>query len=88
MYLVSFGHCSDMSSFLFLTKITFSSFIMYYRAFISKSFYPIIMAMSHISGGGCDVELLESIDAFEEKHKSWGLDSLSEKVYLLTPKAH
>ncbi len=46
------------------------------------------MAMSDISGGGCDIELLESVDAFEEKHKSWGLDSLSEKVYLLTPKAH
>lgn len=43
--------------------------------------------MSHISGGGCDIELLESVDAFEEKHKSWGLDSLSEKVYLLTPKS-
>ncbi|KTG36258.1 hypothetical protein cypCar_00001927 [Cyprinus carpio] len=38
-------------------------------------------------GGGCDIELLESVDAFEEKHKSWGLDSLTEKVYLLTPKA-
>ncbi len=75
-----------MSSCLFLRCFHHSLCII--QAFISKSFYPIIMAMSHISGGGCDIELLESVDAFEEKHKSWGLDSLSEKVYLLTPKAH
>uniref|UniRef100_A0A671N7U9 Probable thiopurine S-methyltransferase n=1 Tax=Sinocyclocheilus anshuiensis TaxID=1608454 RepID=A0A671N7U9_9TELE len=39
-------------------------------------------------GGGCDIELLESVDAFGEKYKSWGLDSLIEEVYLLTLKAH
>lgn len=45
------------------------------------------MTMSHISGSGCDIELLESVDAFDEKFKSWGLDSMTEKVYLLTLKA-
>ncbi|KTF84862.1 hypothetical protein cypCar_00034839 [Cyprinus carpio] len=38
-------------------------------------------------GGGCDIELLESVDAFGEKYKSVGLDSLTEKVYLLSLKA-
>lgn len=43
--------------------------------------------MSYVSGGGCDIELLESVDAFGEKYKSVGLDSLTEKVYLLSLKA-
>ncbi|XP_026087834.1 probable thiopurine S-methyltransferase [Carassius auratus] len=38
-------------------------------------------------GGGCDIELLESVDAFVEKYRSLGLDSLTEKIYLLTLKA-
>ncbi|KAF4074100.1 hypothetical protein AMELA_G00250680 [Ameiurus melas] len=38
-------------------------------------------------GDACDIEVVQSKDAFEEKHKAWGLDSLLEKLYLLTLKA-
>ncbi|XP_017310684.1 probable thiopurine S-methyltransferase [Ictalurus punctatus] len=38
-------------------------------------------------GDACDIELVQRKDAFEEKHKAWGLDSLLEKLYLLTLKA-
>ncbi|KAI4891663.1 hypothetical protein NFI96_024425 [Prochilodus magdalenae] len=38
-------------------------------------------------GEACDIELLQDADCFEEKHKAWGIDSLLEKVYLLTPKS-
>ncbi|XP_051526508.1 probable thiopurine S-methyltransferase [Myxocyprinus asiaticus] len=37
-------------------------------------------------GGACDIELLQCVDGFEEKHKTWGLESMTEKVYLLTLK--
>ncbi|XP_050992869.1 probable thiopurine S-methyltransferase [Labeo rohita] len=43
--------------------------------------------VKNLFGSGCDIELLESVDAFDEKFKSWGLDSMTEKVYLLTLKA-
>ncbi|XP_056596724.1 probable thiopurine S-methyltransferase isoform X2 [Triplophysa dalaica] len=36
--------------------------------------------------GACDIELLQSADGFEERHRAWGIDYLTEKVYLLTPK--
>ncbi|XP_053347408.1 probable thiopurine S-methyltransferase [Clarias gariepinus] len=39
-------------------------------------------------GNACDIELVRSEDAFEERHKAWGIDSLLEKVYLLSPKAN
>ncbi|XP_055076391.2 probable thiopurine S-methyltransferase [Misgurnus anguillicaudatus] len=34
----------------------------------------------------CDIELLQTVDGFEERHRSWGIDSLTEKLYFLTPK--
>nr|Q504A5.1 RecName: Full=Probable thiopurine S-methyltransferase; Short=Thiopurine methyltransferase [Danio rerio]AAH95104.1 Zgc:109981 protein [Danio rerio]AAI64326.1 Zgc:109981 protein [Danio rerio] len=39
-----------------------------------------------VFGGSCNIDLLQSVDGFEEKHRSWGLDSLTEKLYLLTTK--
>ncbi|KAA0710303.1 putative thiopurine S-methyltransferase [Triplophysa tibetana] len=36
--------------------------------------------------GACDIELLQTADGFEERHRAWGIDNLTEKVYLLTPK--
>ncbi|CAM4630673.1 unnamed protein product [Leuciscus chuanchicus] len=38
-------------------------------------------------GAHCIIELVQAIDGFEERHKAWGLDSLTEKVHLLSPKA-
>ncbi|KAG1971961.1 thiopurine S-methyltransferase [Pimephales promelas] len=43
--------------------------------------------LKNIFGGGCVIELVQAMDGFEEKHRSWGLDSLTEKLYLLSPKA-
>lgn len=40
------------------------------------------------SGNACEVELLQSADAFTERHKSWGLDFLTENVFLLTTKSN
>ncbi|TRY93741.1 hypothetical protein DNTS_028773 [Danionella cerebrum] len=37
-------------------------------------------------GGGCEIELLQEDDVFGEKYKSWGLDSMIEKVYRLVLK--
>lgn len=37
-------------------------------------------------GSACKIECLEEADAFEERHRSWGIDSLVEKLYLLTEK--
>ncbi|KAG5842681.1 hypothetical protein ANANG_G00180190 [Anguilla anguilla] len=36
-------------------------------------------------GRTCDIQLLDSADAFADKHRAWGVDYLIEKVYLLTP---
>ncbi|CAK6441382.1 unnamed protein product [Pipistrellus nathusii] len=37
-------------------------------------------------GSACNCQCLEKVDAFEERHKSWGVDYLIEKLYLLTEK--
>ncbi|XP_062869128.1 probable thiopurine S-methyltransferase [Trichomycterus rosablanca] len=42
--------------------------------------------VKNLYGEAFDIELLQTADAFEERHKAWGIDSLTEKVYLLTPK--
>ncbi|XP_018587323.1 probable thiopurine S-methyltransferase [Scleropages formosus] len=42
----------------------------------------------NLFGSACDIELLQTEDSFEERHKSWGLDSLTEKVHLLTLKGN
>lgn len=34
----------------------------------------------------CKIHCLEKVDAFEERHKSWGIDYIFEKLYLLTEK--
>ncbi|XP_056335454.1 probable thiopurine S-methyltransferase [Danio aesculapii] len=39
-----------------------------------------------VFGGSCNIDLLQSVGGLEEKHRSWGLDSLTEKLYLLTTK--
>lgn len=44
--------------------------------------------VKQLYGGACDIELLQSVDSFSERHKAWGIDSLLEKVFLLTPKAN
>uniref|UniRef100_A0AAR2IPC4 thiopurine S-methyltransferase n=1 Tax=Pygocentrus nattereri TaxID=42514 RepID=A0AAR2IPC4_PYGNA len=43
-------------------------------------------AVQALYGEDCDIELLQAVDALEERHKAWGIDSLLEKVYLLTLK--
>ncbi|XP_058475311.1 probable thiopurine S-methyltransferase isoform X1 [Solea solea] len=37
-------------------------------------------------GNSCDIELVDSVDTFEERHRSWGLDYLTENIFLITPK--
>nr|XP_005159845.1 thiopurine S-methyltransferase isoform X1 [Danio rerio] len=39
-----------------------------------------------VFGGSCNIDLLQSVGGLEEGHKSWRLDSLTEKLYLLTTK--
>lgn len=82
MCLVSFGHCSDTCHLSYFLSCYLLCIIecLFFKASNDGS-------ISCIPGGSCDVELLQSVDGFEERHKSWGLDSLTEKVYLLTPKA-
>lgn len=41
---------------------------------------------SLIPGASCDIELLQSVDALTDRYKSWGLDSLTETVHLISPK--
>ncbi|KAM6185355.1 thiopurine S-methyltransferase isoform 2-T2 [Rhynchocyon petersi] len=38
------------------------------------------------SGTVCDMRCLENVDALEDRHRSWGIDSMFEKLYLLTEK--
>ncbi|KAG7317007.1 hypothetical protein KOW79_019305 [Hemibagrus wyckioides] len=45
-------------------------------------------AVKSLYGDSFNIELVQSRDAFGEKYKAWGIDSLLEKVYLLTPKAN
>ncbi|XP_034017245.1 probable thiopurine S-methyltransferase [Thalassophryne amazonica] len=41
----------------------------------------------HLFGNSCFIELLQSVDAFTEKAKAWGLTALTENVHLITPKS-
>lgn len=34
----------------------------------------------------CDVSLIDDTDAFEDKHRAWGLDWFREKLFLIQPK--
>lgn len=38
-------------------------------------------------GGSCDIETLQSVDALTDRQRGWGLDYLTEKVHLITPKS-
>ncbi|CAN9504235.1 unnamed protein product [Ophioblennius macclurei] len=38
-------------------------------------------------GGSCDIETLQSEDALMDRHREWGLQYLTEKVQLITPKS-
>ncbi|XP_062266455.1 probable thiopurine S-methyltransferase isoform X2 [Platichthys flesus] len=38
-------------------------------------------------GSRCDVERLQSVDAFTDRHRGWGLDSLTENLHLIRPKS-
>ncbi|XP_013889126.1 probable thiopurine S-methyltransferase isoform X2 [Austrofundulus limnaeus] len=41
----------------------------------------------NLFGDSCDLELLESVDALTDRHRAWGLDSLTENIHLITLKA-
>ncbi|XP_066572079.1 probable thiopurine S-methyltransferase isoform X2 [Amia ocellicauda] len=42
--------------------------------------------VNDLFGKACNIQPLESTDAFTEKQRSWGIDYLTEKVHLLTLK--
>ncbi|XP_029370117.1 probable thiopurine S-methyltransferase isoform X2 [Echeneis naucrates] len=41
----------------------------------------------NLFGSSCDIELLQSVDALTERQRAWGLDYLTENVYLITLKS-
>ncbi|XP_023620661.1 thiopurine S-methyltransferase isoform X2 [Myotis lucifugus] len=49
-------------------------------------FYVSDDEIERLFGSVCTCQCLEKVDAFEERHKSWGVDYLVEKLYLLTEK--
>lgn len=49
-------------------------------------FYVPDAEVRKLFGSVCSIQSLETVDALEERHKNWGLDSFVEKLYLLTPK--
>ncbi|XP_066233225.1 thiopurine S-methyltransferase [Saccopteryx leptura] len=49
-------------------------------------FYVSDAEIKRLFGSVCKTQCLEEVDVFEEKHKSWGIVSLVEKLYLLTEK--
>ncbi|XP_032103642.1 thiopurine S-methyltransferase isoform X1 [Sapajus apella] len=49
-------------------------------------FYVPQAEIERLFGKICNIHCLEKVDAFEERHKSWGIDYLFEKLYLLTEK--
>lgn len=49
-------------------------------------FYVPHAEIERLFGKICNIRCLEKVDAFEERHKSWGIDCLFEKLYLLTEK--
>ncbi|XP_041665940.1 probable thiopurine S-methyltransferase [Cheilinus undulatus] len=38
-------------------------------------------------GNCCDIKFLQSVDALTDEFRSFGLDSLTEKIFLITPKS-
>ncbi|XP_008975028.1 thiopurine S-methyltransferase isoform X4 [Pan paniscus] len=57
---------------------------------LGKKFQYLLCVLSYDPtkhpGKICNIRCLEKVDAFEERHKSWGIDCLFEKLYLLTEK--
>ncbi|XP_008054737.1 thiopurine S-methyltransferase [Carlito syrichta] len=50
-------------------------------------FYVSQAEIQRLFGSLCThIHCLESVDVFEERHKSWGIDCIFEKLYLLTEK--
>lgn len=49
-------------------------------------FYVPDAEVRKLFGSVCSIQSLETVDALEERHKNWGLDSFVEKLYLLMPK--
>lgn len=49
-------------------------------------FYVSDAEIKRLFGAACSSRCLEQADVFEERHRSWGIDSLVEKLYLLTEK--
>ncbi|XP_078224385.1 thiopurine S-methyltransferase isoform X1 [Callithrix jacchus] len=49
-------------------------------------FYVPQAEIERLFGKICNIHCLEKVDAFEERHRSWGIDYLFEKLYLLTEK--
>ncbi|XP_055451140.1 thiopurine S-methyltransferase isoform X2 [Psammomys obesus] len=49
-------------------------------------FYVSDAELKRLFGTKCSICCLEEADAFEERHKAWGIDYIFEKLYLLTEK--
>ncbi|XP_006165573.1 thiopurine S-methyltransferase [Tupaia chinensis] len=49
-------------------------------------FYVPDAEVKRLFGTACNIQCLENVDVFEERHKNWGIDCLFEKLYLLTEK--
>ncbi|XP_040611869.1 thiopurine S-methyltransferase [Mesocricetus auratus] len=49
-------------------------------------FYVPDTELKRLFGTKCSIRCLEEVDVFEERHKAWGIDSILEKLYLLTEK--
>ncbi|NP_001009836.1 thiopurine S-methyltransferase [Prionailurus bengalensis] len=49
-------------------------------------FYVPDAEIKNLFGSTCNIHCLEKVDVFEERHKSWGIDYIVEKLYLLTEK--
>ncbi|XP_007461320.1 PREDICTED: thiopurine S-methyltransferase [Lipotes vexillifer] len=49
-------------------------------------FYVPDAEIKTLFGSVCNIHCLEKVDAFEERHKSWGIDYIIEKLYLFIEK--
>uniref|UniRef100_A0A452UNL8 Thiopurine S-methyltransferase n=1 Tax=Ursus maritimus TaxID=29073 RepID=A0A452UNL8_URSMA len=49
-------------------------------------FYVPDAEVKKLFGSKCNIHCLEKVDVFEERHKSWGIDYIVEKLYLCTGK--
>ena len=49
-------------------------------------FYVTDGEVKKLFGSVCNIQCLEKVDVFEERHKSWGIDQIIERLYLFTEK--